>query len=115
MKHTKLKLVKMLDELLNYIYYLGSKEVDVNIKELEDVFQISIECNYMEGLPERKIEKLIKGLNVPREEDMEEYYWELAGECDIDNDLSIIGMMSDEAYVDVLPGNKLKIRIIRKK
>ena len=115
MKHTKLKVVKMLDEMLNYVYYLGARDADINIKELEDRFEIIIICDYKEGLPEAKIDKMIKALNVPREEEMEEYYWELAGDCDLDNELCIVGMMCDEAYVDKLPGNRLKIRLVREK
>lgn len=115
MKHAKLKVVKMLDEMLNYVYYLGAKETDVNIKELEDRFEIILSCDYKEGLPEKKIDIMIKSLNVPREEEMEEYYWELAGDCDLDSELSIVGLMCDEAYVDKLPGNKLKIKLVRKK
>lgn len=115
MKHNKLKIVKMLDEILNYLYYLGAKETDANIKELEDRFEITIISDYKEGLPEKKIEKMVKALNVPREEEMEEYYWELAGDCDLDSELSIVGMMCDEAYVNKIMENKLKIRLVRKK
>lgn len=115
MKHTKLKVVKMLDEMLNYVYYLGAKEANINIKELEDRFELNLICDYKEGLPEKKIDIMIKSLNVPREEEMEEYYWELAGDCDLDSELCIVGLMCDEAYVDKLPENKLKIKLVRKK
>ncbi|MDV3427215.1 MAG: hypothetical protein LIR50_08545 [Bacillota bacterium] len=115
MMHTKLKVVKMLDEMLNYVYSLGAKEANVNIKEMEDRFEIILICDCMEGHPDKKIDSMIKTLNVPREEEIEEYYWELAGDCDLDSELCIVGLMCDEAYVDKLPGDKLKIRLIRKK
>ncbi len=32
---------------------------------------------------------------------MEEYYWELVGDCDIDSELSLIAMMVNEIEVDI--------------
>ena len=32
---------------------------------------------------------------------MEEYYWELAGESDVDTELTLVGMMTDNAEINI--------------
>ncbi|MFA9397641.1 MAG: hypothetical protein ACERKV_05160 [Clostridiaceae bacterium] len=115
MKHTKLKITKMLNEILNYLYYIGATDISAHIKEEINYFEISIESDYKEGIKDSKIEKIEKNLLTKREESMEEYYWELAGECDVDCDLVLVGMMCDFSEVKKLDNNKIKILVRRNK
>ena len=45
---------------------------------------------------------------------MEEYYWNLTGESDVDCELSLIGVMTDYVKVN-LKNNILKIELYRNK
>ena len=45
---------------------------------------------------------------------MEEYYWALVGDCDVANELSLVGMMVDEAEVQH-EGSEIKISLYRYK
>jgi len=43
---------------------------------------------------------------------MEEYYWQLAGESDCDDELTLVGAMIDEAKIEMKDGN-LTMKLIR--
>ena len=108
MKHYHKRITKIVDELINYLFSMGATDTSVNIKDIENHYKISFESNYEKGMDE-KIDKLIKYLNCPRQEEMEEYYWELTGDCDVNTELSLVGMMVDEVEVSFVEG---KIQIV---
>ncbi|KXZ39456.1 hypothetical protein SAMN05661008_00358 [Alkalithermobacter thermoalcaliphilus JW-YL-7 = DSM 7308] len=99
MKHFKKRITKIVDELVIYMFYLGGTDISVNIKEEDDFFKISLKSNYSFS-KKNKIEKLNTALKCSKQEEIEEYYWELAGDCDIDNELALIGMMTNEVEID---------------
>lgn len=51
-------------------------------------------------------------LNTPRQYEVENYYWNLGGECEFDSELTLVGMMINSAKISYKDGN-LKISIIR--
>ena len=101
MKHTKKRVSKIVDELLTYLMSIGASNVNLNIKDEKNRYRISAESNYIQENNEQKIKKLIKCIKCPKQEEMEEYYWELAGECDVDTELTLIGMMVDNIEMDI--------------
>jgi len=100
MKHTKKRISKIVDELVTYFYSMGATDISINLNEKKDYFKISLKSNYTTK-DKNKIEKLIKYLKCDKQEEMEEYYWELTGESDVDNELMLVGMMTDEAEINI--------------
>ncbi|WIF95716.1 hypothetical protein [Caminicella sporogenes] len=45
---------------------------------------------------------------------MEEYFWELTGDYDIDTELTLVGMMTDKAEIN-FNNNEIKVNLIRRK
>lgn len=100
MKHTKKRLAKMVDELITYFFSMGSTSMNVNIEDKAERFVIKLKSNYIDN-NEEKINKLIHHLKCDKQEEMEEYYWELAGDSDVDTELTLIGMMTDDVEIDI--------------
>lgn len=114
MKHTRLKISKIVDELMNYCFYMHATDIQINVKETEKFFMIYCKSNYHESSL-KKVEKLVKLLNCTKHEEMEEYYWTLAGDCDVSNELSLVAMMTDEAVVRYSEGEDLEITLYKYK
>lgn len=114
MKHNKKRIMKIVDEITTHLYWIGAKDINIRIQEVDDKFKITFKSDY---LPEKKkkIKKLIDALKrCDKQQEMEEYYWELVGDCDIDNELSLIGMMVDEAELEI-EEDHLELILIRYK
>ncbi len=114
MKHERLKVSKIVEELMNYFFYMGATEFNFNVQETEDQFKIYCKSNYKENSL-KKLEKLVKLLNCTKHEELEEYYWTLTGDCDVANELSLVGMMVDEATVRYSEGEDVEIVLYRYK
>lgn len=114
MKHESLKISKMVAELMNYLFYMGASDINIDFKESEEYYKITAKSNYEEG-SEKKVEKLTKLLDSPKHEEIEEYYWTLTGDCDVSNELSLVGMMCDKYKVNFEDGNKIQIVLYRYK
>ncbi len=100
MKHKKQRISKMVDELINFFFAIGATSINVDVQDEPERFVLTLKCNYVEKHKE-KINKLIHHLECPKQEEMEEYYWELAGDCDVDTELTLIGMMTDDVEIDI--------------
>jgi hypothetical protein len=99
-KHTNKRLCKIVDELFTYFLNIGANDITFNFKDNDDHYELNLVCNY-KFMDKKKLDKLIKYLNYPKSEAMEEYYWELAGESDVDTELTIVGMMTDDKTIEV--------------
>ena len=100
MKHIKKRVCKIIDELITYFFVIGATNIDINLQEKEDHYKILLRGNYTTK-DKSKIEKLVKYLKCDKQEEMEEYYWELAGESDVDTELTLVGMMTDNAEINI--------------
>lgn len=105
--------LKILNELINFCMHHGGSHISMTMKnyEHEMVIEVSTEIFNMD---DKVITTLRKYLNTPRQHEVESYYWELSGEDDADSELTLVGMMSDEAEVNYQNDN-LHIKVIRKK
>lgn len=100
MKHYKKRVSKIVDELMTYFFSMGATDICINLQETDEYYKIHFKCNYS-GNNEEKIEKMVKYLKCDKQEEMEEYYWELAGDSDVDTELTLVGMMTDEAEINI--------------
>ncbi|MGM0409737.1 MAG: ATP-binding protein [Bacillota bacterium] len=112
MKHEKMRLVKMLDEILFFSLMHNSTEIDINIKIDKEKYIIQFEDN-SRGISEEIIEKMRELINVEKQPEMEEYYWELTGQQEYSNEFTLVGLMSDKVDVDYDPEKGLSLTLYR--
>lgn len=98
MKHDKLKISRMSEELINYLFSIGAGEISINIKEDDTKYIISAECKKV-ILSEEESKRIKRIFKIEKSEEMEEYYWCLAGESDVDTELSLLSMMADKSSI----------------
>ncbi|HEY88528.1 MAG TPA: hypothetical protein G4N98_02175 [Thermoflexia bacterium] len=91
----KQKIVHVLDELLNYALGNHPQKVTITIEELAERVQITVEEIDVQ-LSERECQEAERFLNIPRHNEMREYYGGLAGEETLSlRNLRIVGLMVD--------------------
>lgn len=113
MKHMKKRVSSIIGELTMFFFSIGATDINIDLKDRESEFVISLRCNYIDG-HEEKINKLVRALQFPKGDAIEEYYWGLAGNSDIDSELTLVGMMIDEHHISY-DGNTLNLTMIRNK
>ena len=98
-------------ELLSYCHLRGATEfhLDVTVKNGATVFEIKAFPANITGV---EMERLRRKLNAPRQREIEQDFWGLSGESEITSELTLVGMMSDEAVVKY-DDNTLYITITR--
>lgn len=113
MKHEIKKVSKIVDELIEFCFSHSTEKVAVTLENKKDKFEIIAHCDNIDCNDE-KIERLRELLSVQRQNEIEEYYWQLAGEDEHNGEFCLVGMMVDEAAVDYkCPA--LTIKLIRYK
>jgi len=113
MRHEVKKICKIVDELTTLLLKEDTDEVDFKIKKTDYETIIYITDYNTKYTPDH-VEQLKQCLNVQRQHEVEEYYWQLVGECDSDSELTVIGAMIDSAEIELKDGN-LHLKIVREK
>ncbi len=106
------KSIKVVSELIAFCFKSNAREIDVNINDKDNEVVIFIKA-YIKDMSADLLDKLDE-LNTPRQTQVEEYYWELAGESNQYQELNLVGMMIDQAYIEY-EDNWLQITVFRKK
>lgn len=105
------KNLRIVNELITYFYKLGTTDVHVDISADESNSYVNISGEIISITPE-ELDSLAEILNTPRQHEVEQYYWNLGGECEFDCELTLVGMMINTAKISYID-NILKISIIR--
>lgn len=113
MTYKREKLMKIMNELVNVCMRLNMREFKVDFSFQEGRANISVE-GYCPNAPLEKLQKLEDILNLPRQEELEELYWNLMGDFNGEEHLEMIGVMVDGGRVDY-KDDILKISIYRDK
>lgn len=114
MKHEKMRIAKITDEIINFLYSIGAKEITINLKELDDEYQMLYKSDY-ENISKKKLDQMIHTCKrCKKRNEMEEFYWELLGEDDGTAELSLVRMMIDKITIDI-EDDHLEMKLIRKK
>lgn len=113
MRHETKKICKIVDELTTLLLKADTDEVDFKIKKEKNQTIIRI-VDYNTKYTDQDVQELMECLNVQRQHEIEEYYWQLVGESDNEPELTIIGAMIDKASICIKDGN-LHIELIRNK
>ncbi|WP_186429828.1 hypothetical protein [Clostridium sp. BSD9I1] len=113
MKNELKKISKIVQELMDFCLLNGALNLNISLSNTENFFEI-IAHSYNVTSSNQEISNLKQILNLKRQREIEEYYWQLAGSDEGTDQLSLIGMMIDEAEVEFSPPN-LTIKLIRYK
>lgn len=93
------KNLKIINEIVTYFKRLGNTNIhiDFNSTATSSLFCISGD---IKGISDDKLIELDKLLNTPRQQEVEEYYWQLNGQSSIDCELTLVGMMIDSGTIN---------------
>ncbi|MBM7560921.1 hypothetical protein JOC49_000435 [Fusibacter tunisiensis] len=111
MRHEIKKVCKIVDELTTLFLKEDTNEIDFKIITEKERSVIRI-IDYNTHFDPEYIEHLCAMFNRQRQSEIEEYYWQLAGEADEDDELTLISAMIDSAKAEVRGGN-LYMELIR--
>lgn len=100
MIHEEKKVAKIIEELTMYFFALGADEMSSGIQRKDNQVTITFRSNYQSDF-EYKLDHLEEYLREPKNEGIEDIYWELAGSGDPGetSQLLLLGMMIDKAKV----------------
>ncbi|MGL5718094.1 MAG: hypothetical protein ACRCX2_34135, partial [Paraclostridium sp.] len=104
MQNETKKITRLIDEVTSVLMKKGSKEIDVKIKRDNDISNIYI-VDYNTRYNDEDIEELNYILNIPRQCEMEGFYWELVGDDYDGDELFLVGSMIDYAKVEKVGNN----------
>lgn len=105
------KNIKIINELIAYFYKLGTIDVHIDLSSDDDNSYFNI-YGQVKSISKEELDSLASILNTPRQHEVEQYYWNLGGECEFDSELTLVGMMINSAKVSY-KDETLKISIIR--
>lgn len=105
MTHEEKKVGKIVEELTMFFFSIGADDIKTEIKRTDSQVMILFESNYLEEY-RYNLHRLKEYLNEPKNEGMEDVYWELAGSGDPgeSSQLLLVGMMLDKAEVEIRDG-----------
>lgn len=93
------KSMRILNDLVSFCYYEGAEDFTMHLRHNENnSTEICVTCAIKE-LEQDKLEDMRKMLSLPRQHEVEQNYWELSGDSEFSEELSLVGAMSDEAKV----------------
>jgi hypothetical protein len=116
MRHTGKKIVKIVEELTMYFISIESDKIESSIQREENQYIIRFHSIFNPEYREN-LKSLEKYLNTPRNEAMEDLYWELAGSGDPGetSQLLLVGMMIDQADIFIHDNeNSIDVTLYRK-
>lgn len=101
MTHGEKKVAKIVEELTMFFFSIGSDHMESGIRREGNQVTITFEANYQPGY-EYRIHSLEKYMSEPKNDGIEDIYWELAGSGDPgeSSQLLLIGMMVDHAEIE---------------
>lgn len=113
MVHEEKKIGKIVEELTMFFFTIGADRMESGIERDGDNVKIRFRSNY---LPENEdaIHSLEKCLNEPKNEGIEDIYWELAGSGDPgeSSQLLLVGVMVDQ-YDIVKYENEVEVTLYK--
>lgn len=109
MSHNEKKLANIIEELTMFFFSVGAKDIRSGIHVEDQSAKIEFIADYQSEYSE-KLDSLAKYFNEPKNEALEDFYWELTGTGDPgeSSQLLMVGMMIDKADVEI-GENQVKI------
>ena len=111
MRYKREKLIKIMNELVNFCLHINMKDLKIEFSCHDDLGEISVE-GYCSNPPLERLDDLEHILNSPRQEELEEYYWNLVGDGHGHQELEMVGTLVDSGSIKY-ENNILTISISR--
>lgn len=105
------KITKIIDEITTFFMSNGNEDLDISIKHNKTGFTIKFVVKGV-NLSSSEINDIKESLDIQRQEDVEEYYWQLNGASESEMEFDLIGMMIDSHSIKQEDGN-LILELIR--
>lgn len=98
MKQRYEKSIHILTDLMGFCHFLGADKLhcDLSLEDGKTIISVSAE---LEQLAQEQLDEMAHVLNIPRQREVEQNFWGICGEEDIDTELSLAGMMIDKAQL----------------
>lgn len=108
------KPAKIVEELSMFFFSIEAKKINSSIQIEDNLATITFEADY-NPIYSHKFEKMIDYLKGPKDEAIEDEYWQLAGLTDDENtsELLLVGAMADSCDVKI-DDKSVKIKIEKK-
>ena len=91
------RLIKMIDEMLAFFYSYSATNIQMELDKKSDYSEMIFNAKLGEKIEKSKLDKVERLLSAPRQHEMEEYYWGVAGtDTTTSTELMLVGMMTDE-------------------
>ena len=113
MTHEEKKIGKIAEELNMYFFGMGADDIKTQIRRNGSKVEILLESNYKQEYA-YDMHRLKEYLNEPKNEALEDIYWDLAGAGDPGetSQLLLVGMMLDKAEVEITD-EKVKLHLYK--
>ena len=105
------KNIRIMNDLMGHCHFMGACHMQVKFDFQPDQSTITIEAD-VPSVTERQAQELEELLNIPRQREVEQNYWNISGEEDISTEVSLAAMMVDNAKVS-LEGKRIQIWVQR--
>ena len=86
---------------MGYCHFMGACHMQVRFDFQPDQSTITLEAD-VPGVTEQQTQELEDLLNIPRQREVEQNYWNISGEEDISTEVSLAAMMVDNAKVSLV-------------
>ncbi len=112
MKHEAKKIAKIVDEILTYFLFNYNARSEIRVEPAPGEYRITFTC-FGVDMSDAEFAALSDRLVVKRQPELEDYYWQLTGETDDSNEMSIVAMMCDS--IDIArDGTTITLTMVRK-
>lgn len=98
MKFKSEKLIKSMNELINFCLEIGMKDLDIRFSSHTNRGEITV-SGRVENPPLDELRDLEEILNMPRQDELEEYYWMLIGDGHGMQELDMVGTLVDNGSI----------------
>lgn len=94
------KIGKIIDEISTYFMIKSCNDLKIQITNKDNLYKIEFEASGV-TISKLEVEGLEESLSIPKQEDIDEYYWQLNGSDEIEREFDLIGMMIDFHLIEV--------------
>ncbi|MFA9422043.1 MAG: hypothetical protein ACERLG_00580 [Sedimentibacter sp.] len=113
MKYEMQKISRIVDVMMNFYLHHSAKKMNMSIEDDNDKYILIFDANEI-SCSDALANQLTKLLNIERQREVEEIYWQLGGNDNDGEEINLVGMMVDEVKID-FKCPSLKIKLIRYK
>ena len=105
------KNIRIMNDLMGYCHFLGAYHMQVEFSLENDQSTITLKAD-VPNITEKQAKEMEELLNIPRQREVEQNYWNISGEEEISAEMNLAAMMIDNAKVQ-LKGQRICIWVQR--